>query len=285
MRFGCLYLLTSIDHAARLVVSLFSLRRRYSGPVTIFATRSEADDVLDFLVKDERLAPLAVERLTEFSIEPEAHFSRSNTNYITKVLAIEQSPFDATLFLDADTLVVGDIQPLIDSAVRDPITVTQFSDWKTTDIRYRKHLETWKCLVESAPTEFALERRLQYMMTTSLPVINTGVVALRTDSELIGPWKSLASLGRSCHIPDEMALQLLLPDYEHCRLGTEFNCSPCYASESVLSTHEVRIWHFVNATHLRDADSRGIWLPAYDECFEKNIANISQWSRIVRPKD
>ena len=157
------------------------------------------------------MQPLSIERFSEFSLDPNDQKYLANTNYLTKVLAAEHSPFDVTLFLDADTLVVGDIQPLMDAAVRFPVTVTEFSGWTTTDEHYQSHFTSWKELAVANPTSFQLKKSLEHLLTTPVTVINTGVFTIHSNADVIEPWKGLASLGRSCNIPDEICLLYTSP--------------------------------------------------------------------------
>ena len=79
-------------------------------------------------------------------------------------------------------------------------------------------------------------------------------------------------------LPDEMALQLLLPKIEHYYLSTKYNCSPAFYPRSA----DIRIWHFVGTSHMIHDPSRKIWQDAYEQCRADNIADICQWSRFEK---
>src|SRR5262245_60028928 len=52
---GVIYLLTGPAHAVRLVVSLWSLRRHYQGPVTLFTTQPQSHVIGQRCQADDRL--------------------------------------------------------------------------------------------------------------------------------------------------------------------------------------------------------------------------------------
>jgi hypothetical protein len=268
MSFGVIYLLTGAQHAARLVVSIHSLRRFYDGPSTLFTTRSESSQIAAHLAADDRLRV----GLAEF----EEGAADENSSYLAKPRLIPASPYEATLFLDADTLVVGDLTELVDATQEHTLVVTGFCDWKTTYTPIRRRLELWQPLVGTPGDVFGLDDLLA-AMSMGLPVINTGVLGCHRDSPVLDPWQRLTALGKDTALPDEVALQLLLPRYRHRFLDSRFNCSPAFGPHVC----DVRIWHFVARSHLGHHESQQLWKPAYDECWRANVANLRHWSRVA----
>src|SRR5215213_4514433 len=112
--------------ASRLMVSIYSLRKWYSGPITVFTTKPKADQFAQLLAADPRLR-VGVQKSKQ---QPGRGYQAA---YLTKTTVLEHSPYEATVFLDADTLVVGSIGELLDCAAAAPITATCFCNWKTTD--------------------------------------------------------------------------------------------------------------------------------------------------------
>jgi hypothetical protein len=85
-------------------------------------------------------------------------------------------------------------------------------------------------------------------------------------------WAKLARVGQKNPLCDEIALQLMLFETPHCVLGHHYNCHPnTYRSEI-----GVHVWHFAGLTHLLD-HCRQIWLPVFEECMKRNIAEIESW--------
>ena len=99
------------------------------------------------------------------------------------------------------------------------------------------------------------------------------------DAAILPHWDALTLAAHNMPLPEEIALQLLLPEFDHSILAMKYNCHPM----AYRGGDDVRIWHFAGATHLDHDPSRALWLPAYDECRQHNIARICEWSRITSP--
>jgi len=270
MKLGVIYLLTAPQHTARLVVSIYSLRKFYDGPVTLFTTRAESAELTEKLLSDDRLR-------IEITSTEEA-VAGNNSTYLTKPRLLEHSPYEATLFLDADTLVVGDISELVDAVRVHPLVVTNFCNWTTKHPPVRRRFDSWLPLAGSPGDRFELVELIDLALQNALPAINSGVFGYHRGYPPLERWLELAEFGKDTFLPDEMALQLLLPRMQHFMLGTKYNCSPAFMASPV----DVRIWHFVATTHLREERSRLIWRAAYDECCQQNVARLAEWSRLER---
>ena len=268
MDFGIAYLLTKITHAARMVVSIYSLRRYYSGEITIVTTTNEAAEIAGRCVNDPAL------RVSHRRLDLRYDLTTRNGSYLTKVALISQPVYPATVFLDADTLVVGSIEPLVSASISNQIVVTSYCDWMTTDKPVKKNLATWR-QIEQKKNDIDLKHLIELTTTVSLPAINLGVIGIQKNATIIDEWRSLAELGQDMFLPDEASFQFLLPRHQHFLLGSEFNCSPSYCT-----TNEARIYHFIAGTHLHKQADQDAWLPMYRECRSRGIAGIQDWSRL-----
>lgn len=270
MRLGVVYLLTAMPLAARLVVSLYSLRKWYDGPVTVFTTRPQSHEIGRLMAEDSRLN-IQTEQLKERRGQGPV------SSYLTKIDAARSSPYEATVFLDADTLIVGSVAELLRSAEQAAVTATQFCETTTADESIAYRLRRWKRLRSGVARELGTERLIDIQLATPFPAVNTGVFSVQRDTALFKEWDALARQGRHLPLPDELAFQILLLRHQHHILGGHFNCHPCFAN-----IPDVRIWHFVAATHLEYTVTQDAWLPMYRECQQLNVARITSWSRIDR---
>ena len=269
MEFGVAYLLTNATCAARLVVSLDSLRRWYDGPVVVFTTNAEAACFVDLCRADSRLGIQHTELRLSFDA------SCKNGSYLAKVELPFSFPFKHTVFLDADTLIVKDPIEFFRATTRSPLTVVQFANWLTTDTHRRQLLEKWRDVSGGESSDIPIQKLVDISVSVPLPAINTGVFGLEKNSPILSEWQTLAFAGRRLPIPDELSLQLLLPKTEHQLFDASFNACPIYCTKS--SAH---IWHFIGGMHLRDSTARSIWMPAYSSCCRRNVARIADWTRI-----
>ena len=262
---GVIYLLTGASHAVRLVTSLWSLRRHYDGDITVFTTRPESHRIGEFCAGDPRL------KVSHCQLPQEK--LRKNASYVAKTVAMRSAPYEINLFLDADTLIVGNLDELFDVSSQDECIATQFSNWTTGRRVIQKRLNSWRDLdsdrFNATWINETVDRALQPQ-----PAINTGVLAFRHDASILEPWQALTQLGRRKFICDEVAFQLLLTRHPH-RIGDcRFNCSPVHGADS----EDVRIWHFHGDKHIRRESGRRIWLPEYSDCVANNVAGLAEWS-------
>jgi hypothetical protein len=272
MKTGVAYLLGHIRLAARLVVSVASLRKWYDGPITVFTSRPEAHRIGQLIADDPRL------RVDIRSIAEANAGSSHAAACVSKVLCLFESPYDATVFLDADTLVAGPVDELIGRAQAGPLTLTTYGPWTTLSNIPLKPWDAWREAIAAAPDSERWQGLVEYVTTYASPLVNTGVFTTRRDAACLPDWRDLSLIGRELPTPEESALQLLLVRYPHQIWGTQFNCIPRMYPDA----EDVRIWHFAGTSHLVAAVCRNLWLPAYDECMRHNVAQLRNWSKIER---
>ena len=269
--FGVIYLLTQMDAAARLVVSLRSLRHWYSGTVTLFTTRPESHEIGERCARDARLRVDHVQCA-------ERGETRQQRAYLTKTLLASCLPYRRNVFLDADTVVVDDISELIHAAAGSPLTVTNFMGLSTTQLPFRKNVRPWRKLQDTPGDTFELRKRIDRLLAFPYPAINSGVYAVERNKRFARRWNEISMFAREMTVPDEIGLQLLLFEFRHQILSHEFNYHPAGLRSHV----RPRIWHFAGTTHLRTPECRNIWLTAYRECARENVAGIRAWSKVRR---
>lgn len=270
---GVVYLLTHMQLAARLVVSIHSLRRWYSGPVTILTTRAESEHIAKLCVDDARLR---VDHISCPEVPGSDKFpGEFQSAYLTKSACLEYSPYSRTVFLDADTLVVAPIDELLEAANNSSLVVTRFSDETTQTEPLRTRLNMWR----DVECDFLnVSETIDDLHGAPFPHVNTGVFAIEKDTDLLDRWAKLAKAGRDCPLPDEVAMQLLLWNTSHVMLPQGFNCGP----DMQLEPSDVVIWHFACTSHLKEPGIQ-IWLPEYELCRTANLAKMQTWSRVGAP--
>lgn len=263
---GVVYLLTGAAHADRLIVSLWSLRKHYKGPVTVYTTQPESHEIGRLCAADRRLD---IEHRTAVQSP-----IRKNSSFITKIEILPHVPYETSLYLDCDTLVAGDPAEMFELSAEQPVGLTRFSQWLTSGRIMRRRLEVWRKL-RMPRRKRAYVDALVTEGLKSYPAINGGVVSVRRGADILPAWHELSLLGRRSFICDEIAMQLLLPQYPHKLLDCRFNCSPIHARD----TKDVRIWHFHGEKHLRRPEGRALWLPVYKECLRHRVARVDEWAR------
>jgi len=195
---------------------------------------------------------------TEFKTPP-----GSKRALINKTLMAEKTPFDCTVFLDADTIVVGGFSELWEWAATGDFVVPQFHDWKTKG-KIRKRIQSWSTLYPDM-MELAIA-------DGEFPAINCGVYAWADGNELMLDWYKYAEPGRDLQrIPDETCLQVILHRYPHFVAPHWFNVSCKYDNaHSPLA----RIIHYHGNKHCRFVDGQPVnqcelWYPHFERALEK----------------
>jgi hypothetical protein len=244
----------------RLVVSLWSLRKVYKGPVAILDTDANKD--FHAALRDRRLdAEVVPLSITMY---------RRHSAYIAKSTLWRHSPFDMSLLLDADTVIARPIDQLIGFLGLNPgLVVTRFSDWITTGNIVGNRIKRWADVPHDMAAKLARK-----CLRNALPAINTGVVGWRRDCPTLREWESLTAAGWRTPFTDELAMQLLIASRDHTLVGEKFNASPIYYRGR---PEDAVIWHFHGGKHLRP-EARPIWWPLYQECLEANVAGIRDWT-------
>ena len=138
---GVAYLNTGMKHADNLVVSLMSLKEHWDGPICIWTASGDLDSDGNKIAKacrdDGRLGDI---RIVPFDFYGMPGRAKKNNNYLAKPYCMRHcSPFDRTVFLDADTCVVGDFSEMFPSP--EEIRVTQFENWTANSSKMRGRIE------------------------------------------------------------------------------------------------------------------------------------------------
>ncbi len=246
--------------AARMAVAIHTLRQHYTGPITILADDEEAWPICLNFAQDARLNVSVVR--VKFNVA-----KSKNHHYLSKCRLHEYTPYDVTLFLDSDTITLGDLTPLLDEAEKHEFVTTQFSNWKSNGRIIQKRIEGWKRIL---PND--MEAAINFG-----PAINTGVMAFTRTSKFMTNWFRYARRGRHLFIPDEVSAQVLLHRYPHWIAPYYYNASCKYDD---CHNPDVRLIHFHGKKHCRTGlpYHGSMWAACYERVFAENIADIQEWT-------
>jgi hypothetical protein len=197
------------------------------------------------------------------------------TALINKTLMHEKSPYEISVFLDADTIIVNPFDELFAWARAREFVVPQFHDWKTRG-KIAKRIRAWEGLYPDM-----IKPAMAYGQA-----INCGVYAWHKDSTLMREWWNYACPGRTVHrIPDETCLQVILPKFKHHLAPAEFNASCRYGNPY---RPQARIIHFHGNKHARVIRGKfmfasDIWYKTYFEIAHESIVKkATEFDRMLR---
>lgn len=254
---GVIYYNTGRKCLARLVTTIYSLRKHYSGPVAILSEGDESHEICMPIAEqlDVQFVPV------EFQI-PEG----AQSTFLKKTLLHKPSPYDISAFIDSDSLITGDITPLFRWAEQHEFVGTAFSNWRADGRIMVKRIEAWRPHHPDLISE-----ALKFG-----PALNAGCYAFRRDSKFMNEWYKITLPGRHIHLPEETSMQVALFKYPHYVAPQIYNCS-CKHSDPF--DPDVRIIHYHRNKHCRIDLPFGaeLWMRYFLRVLDKNIANIKAW--------
>jgi hypothetical protein len=257
MTFGVLLLNLGDKHAIHMIVMLASLRKHYAGPVAIVTDDGRGREVAEWCQADPSLGAI------EIIVDPSLRAGGHGQSYLCKTLLPPLSPFDATLFIDADTVVVGDFREAFPQSP-DEVTLTHFCDWVSTGGKMSGRIREW---AEAEP------ERVERMLSKQWPAINTGVVGWGKETQAFAEDWHRTSAKRKVFITDELAAQLIFPDHNVRVIDWRYNASvvfdlgrPNFGDARIVHGHGMKFWK-------RPTGWR-FYRQHYFDCLEQNRANI-----------
>ena len=172
----------------RAMVCLYTLRKHYDGPITFFLEDPyphEFDEACKYFKCD-------------IVHNEENHKIKT---LVRKTEMFLRSPYDRTLWLDADMVIVGKLDEMFDYLDDYDIAIPHFAGWVSDGGTIAKRIKRYKDLTEQKYIDEALNHH---------PAVNTGILSWRKGDPFIKKWFDLALKGDGkMFIPDEVAFQVL----------------------------------------------------------------------------
>lgn len=214
---GCVFYNFGTKYALRLIVSIYSLRKYYSGPITLFTDQSAYSERL---IKS--LAPFAVD----------FHLLEDLSKSFDRHRLVTESPYVATLVLDSDMIFMGPIDALWEPLEREGVLATRFyappygvdgtaekHGWGSRDELLRG--------VEKLVPPHVFEAAMKRLHVDRIDV-NVGLfgVSKVTGGAFLSEWIETMEKGRSQKILllDEMTVVALLAAHRHFLADEIWNC-------------------------------------------------------------
>ena len=217
----------------RLLVSASSLRRHYGGPAA--------------LLHEGGLPGWTAAVLADLDVKTIEIPASQDWGLIRKAGAWRWAPWDHTMFLDSDTLVRAPVEEFL-NAIGPHSCVVKFADWRSNGRRMGGRIKAW---TKVAPN--FIEHALQYGYA-----VNTGVMGWRRGDPLLAQYHALSARGLvpgvSRKTLDELAMQLLLPQYSHRLMDARWNASCVYGD-----IEQAAVIHYHGHKHCRAGAAGDLW--------------------------
>jgi hypothetical protein len=238
---GVIYFNVGTKCLHRLAVSLRSMRRIHSGPCAALC----ADECPRWFAELARALDVELRAFDPEGLPP----------LVLKARLHRHSPFDRSLFIDADTLVTGRFDELFDLIGEYGFAVGRFAGWRTKGRTIASRIAAMAPACGPAMVAAALAYG---------PAVNTGVFGFTKDSKFLEPWADLTlrahELGCS-RIPDELACQMLLPAIRSATFDERYGESVKFGKLGPTT----RIVHYHGRKHAQGFPACGEWKRAYWE--------------------
>lgn len=244
----------------RAIVCLYSIRKYYNGDITFFiednTTPKEFDEVCKYF-------NVNVVKLPD---DP------STGALIKKTRTLWETPYDRTLWVDADMIITGKIDEMFDYLDQPGITfaIPHFCRWVSDGKGISRRIKRFENIVSKEMLDEAMNHH---------PAINTGIFSYRNKTKFMREWIDLAlqTNGKRIFISDEIACQILLPQFKNEIYITDpkFNVSVLYGND----IEDKRVVHFHGSKHVLQGVKLcdDIWKPTFKEMCDNNIANINSF--------
>lgn len=269
---GLIYYNIGLKCLTRLAVSVSTAIRHFKGEITILA--------------DGDCLPQCQQIGKQFNVKVQAvssdDFIGHNFALLNKCRLHRVTPYQKTLFVDSDTIILRDFSECFKMLDEYEFIVPQFCTWKSRGGHYRHRIELWKGFVSDELMACAFDEPA---------AVNIGFYGWRTGAKIFDEWFNTALKNRMSFIPDEIACQILLPHYNHLILGSEYNTSCKY--EQV--TEQTRTLHFHGRKHCRLENGQYLYQANrwYDEfnkvrdipCVKDNIEHDNQLRKYLPEYD
>jgi hypothetical protein len=239
---GVIYYNRGTKCMVRLLVSLYSLRKHYQGEVAVIYSGDQEQWFLDEVAKlNAKTIPMP--------------YRAGEGSLVLKASLWRYSPFDLTMFMDADTIVLNPIDEYFNYIEKYDFVTGNFANWKTSGGTISRRIRAWKnCCPE------LIQPALDFGQA-----VNTGIDGWKKGASLLKDWEDLTIKGYQMNctrrIVDEIGCQLLLAKHKCYVADTSWGESVKYGKVD----KDTKIIHYHGSKHVGDRPQNLLWKQHYWE--------------------
>jgi len=242
---GIIYYNKGQKMLVRLIVSLHSLRKVYDKKIALLIEGPGSDECKEI-----------AKMYNADVVEVDFGASYKNKTYLNSCLSHTVTPYDTSIWIDSDTIILKDPSKLFKYANDNEFAIAQFAGWTTNGSKINKRIKAWKPYLPNF-----IEDAIGFG-----PAINCGVYAFNKNSKLVKDWYDHAIKGKTSFIPDEVCCQVILPQYPHIIVDAKYNTSCKYGKVDKNTV----IIHYHGRKHCRIKDGEylnnsKLWFNEYSE--------------------
>ena len=232
-------------------VCLYSLRKHWNGPITFFL-----DDVI----------PKEFENICK---NFQSEIIRVSTSCDQSSICL-QSPYDRTIWLSSNTLILGSIKKMFEYLDNPNISVStpHFAYWYSDSPIISGRINKFSSFIDKKYVDKSLSH---------YPAINTGVLVFKKDSKFMKDWSECVKKSNNSNnnLLSEILFQILYPSYPEVFIApSQFNVSVKLDKNR---TEDKRIVHYHGNRFVDSLEDCLCWKSSLNEMRQKNIANIKDF--------
>lgn len=254
---GFIYILNQTDSFnVRAAVSIYTLRKFTDLPITVMVSKEG--------IEHDQIKAVCNQFNCTFSLIPDDTKKRRAHSLLLKTRTNEWTPYEYTIFLDADTHLENDITQLFDLAAKHGFVVTEMGDppWLLCGGKVSKRIKPW------------IDHKLFDPPNMNEKSINSGVFCFKKDHPIFSEWydktaKGIELFGGAFYC-DEYTLNLLALKYKALFVPSKYNAYGKYHKDpsKIVCYHHAGAKHF-RATWVKNDEiivpSSKCWVREFDE--------------------
>lgn len=202
---GVIYFNRGNKCTIRMLISMYALRKHYKGNLCLIAMGEQPKGF--------------IELVRQFNIEIKYIEEREIKTLAQKTSLYRHTPYDFTVFIDADMICLNPIDEVFDKIKEHTYVTYHFEDWITTGGSMSKRIKKMNAVCPEY-----VQPSLEYGQA-----VNTGLFGFTKDAPILKELESLAEktwrAGVNNVINDEVCCQVLLHKYPHYLMDREWGVS------------------------------------------------------------
>jgi hypothetical protein len=243
---GVIYAHAGTSCLTRLLVSLHSLRKHWSGNVTVFQEGTPEPELV-------AICKQLYVRIHEYT-------KVDYNNYTKKCYVNTLAQYENNMFIDADTIIVGPLDKYFEWVEKYGLVFTNFCNWTPKGNIMSGRIRKWETLYPEA-----VESAFDYPAA-----LNTGTYGFQKGHPFLEGWLETSIEGGKNGVPltDELAAQLLAQFFPHYVAPPPWVYSVKHG-EPVTPLEEAAIIHYHGRKHIGTNNCQKLWKKEFNEANAK----------------
>lgn len=249
------------EYMIRSLVSLISLKKWWDGNITVFVENSP-DEYFNCLNE----LGVNIQKIED---------SKEDDIRLKKIEICSRTPYENTLWVDADTLVCGDINEMfayLGAGCDMVLTEYGYSPIGSMKIAMKRN---------SYFNEISSDKHKDKIINTAIDssAVRGGVLSFKNKQEIFEDWMSFSKSGfeKNIYHFDEVGLQLLSNIYGSiCKVSCKFNYQ---VNKLSIPQDDIRILHYQRSRHLMNTGHCRCWKIIFEDMLKENVANIKSLAK------